>query len=1110
VIDRRAARNSRLVVAALIALVLSAGACRPPAAFAAGGQTGNLSGTVVDAVTHAPLAGATVAIAAPSGSYHTRTDGHGFFAVLGIAIDTYTVSVALAGYDSSTQNGVTIVGDQTVELGTIALQRHLKTIGSVTARSQSSAFQPSQTVDSITVSGARVLQTTGKAASTDEQSLILAVPGTSLTNGGPGASDSITIRGGLATEVGYQFDGVDYTEPFFATSATNGKFNGLGSLQVVEGAGDATQGNVGGGVINVIPKRGTDPPFGLLDLETWGPNFGHQAAFEYGFASQSGRFSEYVAYNGQRDVPYIGFHTSDSAQYGNFYGISYEANDDIISNTIYKFGHNNDQSFQVLYQNRNLQQWGNVGGLAGQDYYLYDPASYSQATEAPGTGPFSAPPLGYAFGPPNATPQQRVARFQQLIGIAPYTPSTNVPPPGPELQFFNPTRFLKFEYTRSFGSSTFLALRDYNWNTLQGGFNNLIAGSPLPNWQQSGGSRTGLSGELTKQFSSKHTLTLAGKFENQHPIWDDYDPYSVAEDLVYNSVPGLGGGPGNGLASSDDFMAAPGGVCPLTHAAPGPQGCYLAKYFPNGIPRIPIDGINYNQSDFQVFGLAIRDQWSPSARLKFDLGLREDGANYKVGAYPLNPNDLQNPADVPPSYITKDQLQPRVTEPRAAVAYQMGRNDALRFGYGRSVVFANAQTFGDPAALYNYQPYLNVPPLDHPGQTFPACGSGTNNSRKTPVKINGVFQGYSNLFYCQNYAQELFWMYDQNHVAPDIGSIYPAIYLNYDMTYQHQFRNGVGVRLTPFYKRASSLPSYALISQVIDPSTGQILSEVFNTNNLGVNRTTGVEFGLTTPDKEVGISGFLSMTYQNVFSSTPPLIGGEDSLPINGSGSLALGDVYRAGYVSPFVARTGFEWKTRGGLRINPILQYDAGYPYNVGTTAASNQVFGCCFYNIPQVNFGAGVTQIPGYTGATGPGLSTQYCDPVFCGNAFHPNVAATRGTPESSSAGGILSKPELNAELSVELTRGRNTFGVLMQNVFGNVYYGSHLLVNPYYQPVATGLAGPQSGQIPQANPGYAGGVFVNRGFANVPPSAYGTGAYVLLPNEPFNVQVYYQREI
>jgi len=1077
----------RRAIAALLLLVLWTA---PRAALAAGGQTGNVSGTVVDAQTKAPIAGAVVSLASPSGTYHAKTNARGFFTILGLSIDTYTISIDASGYDVVVQQGFPVIGDQTNGLGTIALTKSLKTIGRVKARSQSSAFQPTQTVDSVTISGARVQQTTGKAASTDEQALILAAPGTSVTSSG-----AITIRGGLATEVGYQFDGVDYTEPFSATSATNGKFNGLGSLQVVEGAGDATQGNVGGGVINLIPKRGTNPPFGFVDAESWGPNFGHQFAFEYGFASKSGRVSDYIAYNGQRDVPYYGYHTSDTASYGNFYGISYEANDDFVNNFVLRFGHDNNQSLQILYQNRNLQQWGNAGGIGGQQYYLFDPASYSQATEAPGI----AAPLGSAF-------YGGLPTFQQLIGLAPYTPAVHVPPSGPELEYFNPTRFLKFEYDRTLSASTFLALRAYNWNTLQGGQNNLIAGSALPNWQQAGGSRSGLSGELTKQFSEKHTVTLAGKFENQHPIWDDYDPYSVAEDLVYDGSPSLGGGPNSGVAAWQDFINAPGGICPLTNAAPGPGGCYLAKYFPNGIPRIPVDGINYHESDFQVFGFALRDQWSPSPRLKFDLGVREDGANYKLGRNPLYAN-LDNPYDVPPSYITPDQVRPRVTEPRAAMTYQMGPADALRVGYGRSVVFANASTFGTPAALYNYRPFLKVPALDVPGQQYPECGSGYNYTRKTPVYIHGKFEGYSNYFYCQNYAQELYWLYDQFHDAPDVGSIHPAVYLNYDATYQHQFRNGFGLRLTPFYKRASSLPSYALISEVVDPSTGQILSQVFNTNNIGVNRTAGAELGITSPDKPVGLSGFLSLTYQNVFNSTPPLIGGEDSLPINASGSLILGDVYRAGYVSPFVARLGMEYKTASGWRINPIFQFDRGYPFNVGTTIASAFPLNGGFANIPQVNFGAGVTQIPGYLFVTGPGLATQYADPAFPGNGFDPNIAATRGTPESSSAGGVLSRPEMTADLSIEYTRTRHTVGIFVQNLFGNVYFGSHLQVNPYYQPVATGVAGPQTGQVPQANPGFEGGVFSNRGYANVPADAYGNGAYILLPNQPTTVQFYYQ---
>ena len=203
------------------------------------------------------------------------------------------------------------------------------------------------------------------------------------------------------------------------------------------------------------------------------------------------------------------------------------------------------------------------------------------------------------------------------------------------------------------------------------------------------------------------------------------------------------------------------------------------------------------------------------------------------------------------------------------------------------------------------------------------------------------------------------------------------------------------------------------------------------------------------------------------------------------------------------MARLGVEYKTASGWRVNPIVQFDVGYPYNVGTTIASNVPLLYGFANIPQVNFGAGVTQIPGYLGVTGPGLSTQYADPAYPGNAYNPNIAATRGTPETPSAGGVLSRVEAGVNLSVEYTHARHTFGFLLQNAFGNVYYGSHLQVNPYYQPVATGVAGPQTGQIPQANPHYSNGVFVNRGFANVPAAGYGTNPYILLPNQPTNLQ-------
>ena len=228
------------------------------------------------------------------------------------------LSVSASGFDALTIPGITVQGDQTLSLGNLQVTRHLQTIGRVTARSTNGAFQPTQTTDSYTVSGARIIQTVGKTATTNENNLLLAVPGVTLSNAG-----IPSIRGGGAREVGYQYDGVTFTEPFLSNNGSNGLINGVGNVQVVEGAGDATQGGVGSGVINIVPKRGAYPGFGYVDLEAGGPNFTHQAAMEYGFATPNGRFSDYITYNGQRFVPYYGNSTTNVAAYNNYFANSY-------------------------------------------------------------------------------------------------------------------------------------------------------------------------------------------------------------------------------------------------------------------------------------------------------------------------------------------------------------------------------------------------------------------------------------------------------------------------------------------------------------------------------------------------------------------------------------------------------------------------------------------------------------------------------------------------------------------------------------------------------------------------------------------------------------------
>jgi hypothetical protein len=132
----------------------------------------------------------------------------------------------------------------------------------------------------------------------------------------------------------------------------------------------------------------------------------------------------------------------------------------------------------------------------------------------------------------------------------------------------------------------------------------------------------------------------------------------------------------------------------------------------------------------------------------------------------------------------------------------------------------------------------------------------------------------------------------------------------------------------------------------------------------------------------------------------------------------------------------------------------------------------------------------------------ATNYVDPINPGSYYAPYIAATRGTPEAATAGGVLSRPRLFTDMSVEYARNKNTFGLLVHNLIGTKY--SQPSLNPLYQPVATGVAGPLTGQRPQGNPTNP---FYSLGTRNIPDFAYGKNAYTEIPNNPTTYRFYYQ---
>jgi hypothetical protein len=336
---------------------------------------------------------------------------------------------------------------------------------------------------------------------------------------------------------------------------------------------------------------------------------------------------------------------------------------------------------------------------------------------------------------------------------------------------------------------------------------------------------------------------------------------------------------------------------------------------------------------------------------------------------------------------------------------------------------------------------------------------------------------------CTSYADQLFWEY-QNSTGLPVFTVKPEQFLNLDFSYSHEFPAGFAAKVTPFYRKGEDILA----------TTNPILSEVngvpklgpSSTTNDGIERTTGVEF-LLTRDAQYGFSGQLTATYINELSNIPPLqtSGSEDAFPTITPASLALGNVYRVGFLSPFVSQLSVEYKSRGGLRINPVIEYTRGYPYNQGSLAPY-LVPGVGYANVPNTNL----------TAPNGSNVAPCFVDPSNPGTLTSPNIVACRGTAESPSAGGILSNARFNTNLTIEYSppKSKLLFGVQLLGLFNNLY--GYPVVNDCYQPVAYGVSGAASGtgacgysQSPYGN-GY-------NGYTNI----RGGSPYLLIPNNNYS---------
>jgi hypothetical protein len=280
------------------------------------GTTGTVSGTIVDASTKAPLGGAKVTIVSPSATASTVADSSGHFIFLSVAPDTYAVSVELAGYDSATETGIGVFADQTASLA-FTLTKALRTIGRITSRSASDLVQRGRTTDAYTVTAAAADAASplgGGGSLNQAYSALASVPGVYIPQGQTGIYQSVYIRGGNYTDLGYEYDGVPIQRSFDQYPSSALSSLGQQNLQVYAGGGPLDAQSSGlAGFINQVIKTGTKPGFINVEGSLGSPTFYHHAEIEAGGQSNDGRFSYYVATAG---------YNQDLRVFNNFNGAS--------------------------------------------------------------------------------------------------------------------------------------------------------------------------------------------------------------------------------------------------------------------------------------------------------------------------------------------------------------------------------------------------------------------------------------------------------------------------------------------------------------------------------------------------------------------------------------------------------------------------------------------------------------------------------------------------------------------------------------------------------------------------------------------------------------------
>ncbi|MBA4313393.1 MAG: hypothetical protein C0417_12285 [Chlorobiaceae bacterium] len=210
------------------------------------GNTGKISGKIVDSKTHEPLVGVNILITGTSLGASTNIDGE--YSIINLSPNTYILRASILGYDPVTVNNIKVSIDLTTKQD-FTLTESVVEQKEVVIIAERPVIQRDITATTAII-GKELIS---ELAVTEIRDVIKLQAGMTVSSDG-----QFHLRGGRSGQMAYQIDGVAVNDAYDNSNTIEVGTNVIQEVQVISGAFNAEYGQAMSGVVNIVTRDGGD------------------------------------------------------------------------------------------------------------------------------------------------------------------------------------------------------------------------------------------------------------------------------------------------------------------------------------------------------------------------------------------------------------------------------------------------------------------------------------------------------------------------------------------------------------------------------------------------------------------------------------------------------------------------------------------------------------------------------------------------------------------------------------------------------------------------------------------------------------------------------------